>query len=212
MTRIKLLLVALFALAPVTAHSPLASAEPMAGNNPKPTLYKKTDFPVGVEFHQDPKDKQVIYCLITRERLKADTSNAQTKAQMPPGLYGSTDAGATWALLTEAFQFKQVFIHPNTGELFAIIEDNTIAPRADGFLAVQHFDKAVVSTDGKQWKDIMGQQQRVAGLSHIFIDPDHPNRVRLIGSSIGSGGRYYLIAADDSYSAWKRVSPRGTLF
>lgn len=101
------------------------------------------------------------------------------------------------------------FINPNSGELFALIEDNIIAPGENGFLTVHYFDKAISSTDGKRWKDIMGKQQRTSGLMGIFVDPEHPNRVRLRGHAFRP---YVLVPVDDNYSDWKRVVIMGSVF
>jgi hypothetical protein len=192
--------------ASVVMRPTVSSAEWVAMNDPAPKVIQKADLPVGGITVPQPKDKQVVYYVVSKWKLWEDTANAKKSS----GLYGSTDGGQTWILLTNFFEFKSLFIHPASGELFAVIEDNVIAPNEKGFLTVHLWDKAIRSIDGKQWKDIMGKQQRASGLSRIFVDPEHPNRVRLRGHAFRP---YELVAVDDNYSEWKRVMiPTGPVF
>lgn len=186
-------------LASVVMNCTLSSAQWVVSTDPNPKVYQKADLPVGGITVPQPKDKQVVYYFVGKLKLQQDTANSNKAS----GLYGSTDGGQTWKLLTSYFEFKSLFIHPTSGELFAIIEDNIIATNEKGFLTVQRWDKAIRSTNGYEWKDIMGKQQRASELSRIFIDPEHPQRVRLTGWSFRP---YELIAVDDDYSGWKQVT------
>lgn len=193
-------------LASFVLNSTIASAEWVAIEDPAPRVFQKNELPVGGVMVPHPKDKQAIYYILGTWKLRENTSNAKKSS----GLYGSTDGGQTWKLLVGYFEFKSLFINPNSGELFALIEDNIIAPNENGFLTVRWSDKAIRSTDGKHWKDIMGKQQRASGLSRIFVDPEYPNRVRLRGHAFRP---YELVAVDDNYSDWKRVIiPTGSVF
>ena len=177
-------------------------AEKVERDDVRIRIFQKNDLPIGGSFVLHPKFKQVAYYYLTTIRLRQDKNNANKLS----GLYISTDAGLNWKFMTNHFEFKSLFIHPDSGELFAIIQDNIIAPGEDGFLATHLLDKAVMSKDGVKWKDIMGKQQRASMLSKIFVDPEHPNRVRLIGHAFRP---YTLVAIDDNYSDWKRVNFTG---
>lgn len=158
------------------------------------TVRKKGDLPTGGEFVANPKKKSEIYYFTNASRMWTDKSNAQKHS----GLYRSADEGQTWNLVCDFFEFKELFINPRTGKLFAIIEDKWLAEHNE-YLVPHRADKAIASTDGKRWTDIMGKQKHVAMLSNIFQDPDHPDRVCLEYSLIRG---IVLQAKDDNYSDW----------
>ena len=159
-------------------------------------VYRSSDLPTGGEFVQHPANKSVIFYFTNRQLMWSDKANAQKHS----GLYRSTNGGETWTLLCYFFEFKKLFIHPDTDKLYAIIRDEWLAPTDEGFLVPHIADKAIMSSDGKHWRDIMGKQKHVADLLGIFADPDNPGRVCLQANVIRS---CVLQAIDDNYTEWK---------
>ena len=178
------------AQAQVTTQSPAA-----------PSIWKTLELPAGGTFVQDPKYKHISYYFINAGLSQQDYAKC--------GLYHSVDMGQTWRKIQSFFSFQALFVHPDSGELFALIQDKVIVPDNQGFLTIATMSKAITSVDGTHWKDIMGLQRGVQ-LDGISVDPDHPNRVRLSGWAFNG---FYLVATDDSYSDWKRVwIPNGPTF
>ncbi len=163
-------------------------------------IYKKSELPTGGTFVQHPKYEHISYYFVNAGIVQDNVDY---------GLYESIDTGQTWRKIQSSFGFQSLFIHPDSGELFALIQDKVIIPDQKGFLAIATMSKAITSNDGTHWRDIMGLQRAVQ-LQGISIDPDHPNRVRLFGWAIND---FYLVAVDDAYSDWKRVwIPTGPTF
>lgn len=169
------------------------------GQAPK-SLYEKVhqraELPSGGEFVSHPKKDTVVFYYTNRHLMWADKSNTQKHS----GLYISRDGGGTWRLLCYFFEFKKVFIHPETERLYAIIEYKWLDTDERGFLVPHIADKALESSDGKNWKDIMGKQKYVATLYDIFVDPDNPQRVCLKASVIRP---VIMQSVDDIYTEWE---------
>lgn len=156
---------------------------------------KKADLPTGGQFVTNPKGKEMYY-FVNKAMMWEDKSNAQKHS----GLYRSDDGGQIWKLICEYFEFKDLFIHPVTGKLFAIIEDTWLADADTGGYLVPHFsDKAISSSDGRHWTDIMGKQGHAGTLLGIFQDLDHPDRVCLETIVIRD---CVLQSKDENYSDW----------
>lgn len=123
----------------------------------------------------------------------------------PTGLLVSFDQGKTWRVLSRAFVFKSIFVHPIDGRLYAVISYEWQKTGDDGFLRRQYADKVVVSEDGHRWKDITRGPGYVATLLEIFQDPDHPKRVCVRGNIIRAIVFQYT---DDEYSDWTLIRER----
>jgi hypothetical protein len=201
-----------------------ASAVEQAGKTeaaPTTQGFTKVQLPAGGVFVPQPKDKQVIYYLYDYETPRRLGLEDIAKTKPFSGLYRTTDGGQAWKLLVSYFKFKTLFIHPDSGELFALLSNKVIVPGEDGFLTVRYFNKVARSTDGMHWKDITGKLEQVTrhyadpekkrrysvaminAVTSISIDPEHPHRIRLAGWNFRS---FVLTAVDDNYSDWERGS------
>ena len=134
------------------------------------------------------------------------------------GLYVSHDDGNSWRLISKDYDFWHVFLHQN-GSVYAIVEtlqakppEKPPATAAD--IMWRRTDKdgrtwgirwrALVSKDlGVSWRDITGGIPAGVELIGITNDPDHPDLVSLIGSSI----RFYILQAEDENYNWKMIRP-----
>jgi hypothetical protein len=108
------------------------------------------------------------------------------------GLYVSHDAGSKWDLVSGKFGFR--FVYPNhDGRLYAIVEKEVTIDSRKGFRS-----RLLLSNNqGKSWKDI--SQNIFGDLESIFTDPQHTNRVCVLGNSIRG---YIFESVDDNYSEW----------
>jgi hypothetical protein len=158
-------------------------------------ILKKTDLPTGGKFLERPKNDMIQYYCVNDSEMWSDKENAQKFS----GLYISEDNGYTWKLLCKYFQFRELFIHPETGKLFSIIDYNWLGPNKDGFIVPHHTMKALMSDDGKHWKDITGGEGYLVEITGIIADPDNPGRVCLNVHSIRG---YIYQASDENYSKW----------
>jgi len=158
-------------------------------------IHKKADLPTGGEFVKHPKNAKVQYYFTNKSRMWNDKSNAQKHA----GLYISEDGGDTWKLLCYFFQFNKLFIHPETGKLYCIIDYTWLAENRDGFLWPHTSNKALMSDDGKHWKDITGGNGYITDIASIIADPDNVGRICLRVAFVRP---YILQAKDDDYSRW----------
>jgi RNA polymerase sigma factor (sigma-70 family) len=144
----------------------------------------------------DPRDKKVVYYITNRLRMWGDKWNVGKHS----GLYVSRDAGKTWRLLCNKFEFEKLLVHPDTDQLFAIITSEWLATdKQTGMLEHHQANKAITSTDGKKWKDITGGQGYVADLTGLIPDPDHKGQVCLRANLIRG---YVLQAKDAQYTDW----------
>jgi len=158
-------------------------------------VHAEADLPTGGKCVDHPKKPGVRYYFTNRLAMWGDKSNTGRHS----GLYMSEDGGATWKLRCYIFEFQKLFIHPETGTLYAIIYYEWLKDDEDGFLHQHCANKAVMSDDGRHWKDITGGYGYIADITGIIADPDHPRRVCL-EACVGRG--YVLQASDDSYSRW----------
>jgi hypothetical protein len=157
---------------------------------------KKTDLPGPGEVVADPTTKDGVSYVTNTLRMWGDKANVGKH----PGLYISKDGGKTWRLRDCRFEFEKLFVHPDTGHLFAIIRYDSLATDPDdGTLQSCSSNKIITSTDGHKWKDITGRQGYITGLGDVFKDPDHPERVCLYG---GITRPYVFQAKDEQYTDW----------
>jgi hypothetical protein len=119
------------------------------------------------------------------------------------GLYRSTDGGKGWTAVCWYFHFNEVFIHPTTGQLYAVIQETSLGNDTNGYLVLHYTDRVVSSSDdGRHWRDIMKGLPAGPGtrFGTFFVDSDHPDRVCVAGSNIR---RVILQSTDDEYSDWR---------
>ena len=160
-------------------------------------IHKKADLPGPGEFILSPKEKAVVYYYTNTLRMWGNKDNFKKH----PGLYVSKNHGETWRLTCYIFEFHRLYVHPDTGHLFAILDYTWLTSDGkDGFLTRAHSNKVVASQDGRKWKDITGTKQGyITGLESIFADPDNPGRICLTGNLIRS---YVFQSKDEDYSDW----------
>jgi uncharacterized protein (TIGR03067 family) len=147
-----------------------------------------------------PKDKGVAYYVTNTQRMWGEPANAGKH----PGLYRSEDGGKTWKLVNTSFEFKTVFAHPLTGNLFAVVEHSWLGnDEKSGEITRFHADKAVMSADGgKRWKDITPPPGYIADITSFFADPDHPGRAGFVANVIRD---VIYRPKDDRYSEYDRI-------
>lgn len=137
------------------------------------------EMPTGGRFGVVPKGSAQILYYVGRWNKLADGQRR--------GIYGSTDAGLTWQLLSEGEEYGPVAMLEN-GALFAVTNAEQI----------NHHPWIEVSRDmGKTWRDISG---KIFGQVHgLFPDPDHPGLICVETNSI----RGYVLQANDESYDWK---------
>jgi hypothetical protein len=106
--------------------------------------------------------------------------------------------------------FKLLFIHPHTGVLYAVVRGYPLVHmRGTKNLGVGIQDRIVMSSDGRDWKDISGNIAKGAGggeevpqqcLLLIFLHPADSRRICVYQSFLKQG---VLVAVSDDYSDWK---------
>jgi hypothetical protein len=193
MTRRRLILAITFVLlaAKVTQRSASATSPPARTIAPDPVYretIKRTDLVPGGQLVVDPLDAGLRYYV-----------------HPSAGLLVSHDRGESWRVLSRAFEFQFLFVHPFSGKLFAIIDYRWFETDKDGFLQHPEANKIVVSDDGRKWKDIT-RGRGYALLVDIEQDPQFPNRVEM--SANGSIRPYRLRYNDDECKSW-RDEPEG---
>lgn len=173
-------------------------------------IIQKSDLPGGGKLVQHPIEKQTVYYFTPPKIHLVGSTNIKQET----ALYRSIDSGQTWSLPLDYFDFRDFFIHPQSGELFALICEKALSTNNEGFFVPKNLGyKVIRSADGQKWKDVTGKQQRFTGprIPHeIQVDPLHPDRVRLYGRGFRG---YNFLAVDDNYSDWNVVDiPSGPTF
>lgn len=185
----------LSAVAPTTSPATTRAATDILPSAAYQEVYTTADLMEGGKMVADPTREGLRY-YVAQEWLRWQ---APDNYRRPPGLFLSKDGGKTWRTLSRQFEFEDLFVHPSSGELFAIIESQSLKTDEDGFLQHCFANKIVRSADGHHWKDITRGPGYVADLVSIFQDPDHPSRICLGASVI----RYCVLQyTDDAYSDW----------
>jgi len=155
----------------------------------------RSELPTGGTFIDDPTRQDREYYFTNRQAMWPDPGNARKHS----GLYLSDDGGKTWKLRCHFFEFEHVFPHPKTGTLYAIIDYTWLAENKEGFLWPHYANKALMSRDGRHWKDITGPPGYVADMTGFMVDPDHPSRVCVQAWGLRP---HILQSSDDTYSTW----------
>jgi RNA polymerase sigma factor (sigma-70 family) len=163
-------------------------------------IHTTTDLPIPGTQVTSPKDRQLVYYVTNTLRMWGEPRNAGKH----PGLYGSKDGGKMWKLVNTSFEFKTLFVHPTTGDLFAVIEHAwNGTDEKDGRLTRFHADKAVRSTDGgAKWQDITPQPGYIADITSFFADPDHPGRACFVANVVRD---VIYRPKDDRYSEYDHI-------
>lgn len=104
-----------------------------------------------------------------------------------PGLYGSTDAGRTWQLLSENDDYGPVAMLEN-GALFAVTNAGQVSRKA--VIEVSH-------DMGVSWRNITGNS--FGQIYGLFPDPDHAGLICIEANSV----RNYILQSDDDRYVWK---------
>lgn len=141
--------------------------------------------PVNGYFAKQPSNSKIVFYYVPKW-ITAMVPEANTQI---PGLYASQDSGQSWRLVSKSDDYGPVFLHPN-GKLFAVTNGGNLMGTA----------RIHLSNDlGENWRDITGGS--TMEIISIFVDPDHPDLVCLVGNSIRG---YILQAADEGY-AWQET-------
>jgi hypothetical protein len=154
----------------------------------KDYTFTKATLPAGGKFLQDPQNNNIQYYW------------AYVPSPIITVLYASTDGGAVWKPRSHGFPISQVFIHPKTGVLYAVVRDGVLTTGSDGYTRPASAEKIIMSADGRQWKDITPLHDHFPQIMSIFQDPDNPNRVCFFEWDIRGN---FFQAVDDEYSVWK---------
>jgi hypothetical protein len=147
-----------------------------------------------------PKDKGVVYYVTNTQRMWGEPTNAGKH----PGLYRSEDGGKNWKLVNTSFEFKTLFVHPQTGQLFAAVEDARLETEGKtGEITQSYSNKAITSADyGKRWKDITPPPGHIANIDGFFADPDHTGRACILATIIRG---IIFRPKDDRYSEYEQL-------
>lgn len=127
---------------------------------------------------------------------------SNTSGKYRAGLYKSSDSGTNWTILTGIFNFRKVYLHPETGVLYAIINYSWLDEGGE-YLVSHSADKIIMSEDGKHWKNITRGPGYIADIVDIFQDPDHPKRICITTCIIRICVQQ---SDDDEYSNWKNYA------
>jgi hypothetical protein len=144
-----------------------ASAQWVSEADPNPSVAHKSALPLGGNLVKNQKNKLEPYYFVNKWALRRHAANVKKYAE----LYRSLDDGKTWKLVCPFFDFTDVFVHPDTGKVFAIIRVEWLAPNSKGFLVPHSADKIISSENGTDWKHITGNRKYVATLMKIIAQP-----------------------------------------
>ena len=157
----------------------------------------RTELPTPGVFASQSGDSKAQYYLAPRKSVCDDS----TDLGKLPGLYASTDGGSTWRNVRADLAFREVFVHPETGWIFAVIEVERYRTDFD----TDHLERGlrfrlIRSANGRDWSDISGANTDFPAAYHLFADPDHSGRVCFRTETL----RPYVAQSEDAaYSKWR---------
>lgn len=133
----------------------------------------------------------------------------EQKPQADPGMRGlwvSRDQGKTWLKVACGIRdFEYLFIHPQTGVMFASVSSQPFRQLDGGTLVTGSECRIVTSVDGRDWRDISPDVGHDNIYGAVFRDPDSTNRVCVYSADhlrYRSCPVFYQ-AKDDKYEGWR---------
>jgi len=188
---------------------PLFAVGGAGGTSPSLWQYGRDDLPAGGTFLQYA-DSPTQFYFVPADAIAGRRENFGKRQ----GLYFGPNANGKFALFTDRFDFRDVFIHPVTRKLFAIIRWREVCPGPDGFLVARDMGAIATSDDALRWKDLTppdfqkGASLRAAILNDVKIqrDPGHRNRICVVRSDPFG---FVLRATDDAHAKWEIVPMKG---
>jgi hypothetical protein len=166
-------------------------------NHAPDSVLAQTDLPKPGVFPPVPAGSKLLYYLAYPGSVCDDAADAGKLS----GLYLSSDGGQTWRNVRADLRMYEVFVHPDTGWLYALI---TIERFQTDFetdhLLIGQRSKILRSANGRDWIDISGADESFTEAFGIFADPDHPGRVCFRNAVMRP---YVLQSMDGAYAKWR---------
>lgn len=111
----------------------------------------------------------------------------------------SRNSGGSWDVLCDRLGFVSLFIHPDTGVLYAVVGENDgLRVDQEGNVMRGVIQKIVMSTDGANWKDITPNRGNLDGVASIVKDANNRGRICL-SLMTGRGSTIVIRWLDDAY-------------
>jgi hypothetical protein len=178
--------------------------------SPSPLRFTKEDLPTGGTFLSHPANASRYY-FVPPDAIAQRRENFGKSA----GLYYSPpDAGGKYKLVNSRFNFRNVFLHPVTHKLFALIQWRDVYHDDAGLIGVADKGIIAVSDDGVRWKDLtppdfeknVSLQRNIVNMEGwLAQDPERPNRICFIRRDPFG---FVLRSLDDAHSKWEILSLR----
>lgn len=153
--------------------------------------------PAGGAFAVHPRDPNTLYYYT----LRSVAERIPQKARARPGLWVSFDRGRHWESCGTLEDFGHVLVHPETGELFAIVNTAPIVVLDDGQLVQGGCSFIARSMDACIWLDVSPGGEYVVNAGPLFWAPGDDHRLCFYHNSPTPG---VYVALDDSCVEWQR--------
>jgi hypothetical protein len=174
--------------------------------------YAKAKLPADGKFLRHPTNGSEYYF------LPVDFTGRRANVGARPGLYYSpADSGGEFKILRVGLDFRDVYVHPTTGKLFAIIGWQHVYQGKDDVIA-KDMGMIAVSDDGRRWKDVTPpdfsvnvSMKETVVTGKIQQDPERRNRVCVVRrdpNGLGYGNDpigFVLRASDDEHTKWEII-------